>query len=71
MYFTVDNVNEELSYIDVRTNSFPDSFKLRIFYRYLEINKSQRGKAQLIYKSGSKKSEGPKETIMFEIKKLK
>ena len=71
MYFTVDNVNEELKYIDVRTNSFPDSFKLRIFYRYLEINKSQRGKAQLIYKSGSKKSEGPKETIMFEIKKLK
>lgn len=71
MYFTVDNVNEDLKYIDIRTKSFPDSFKIRIFYRYLEPNKRQRGKAQLIYKSGSKKSDGPKETIMFEIKKLK
>lgn len=71
MYFTIDTVNEELKYIDVRTNSFPDTFKLRIFYRYLETNKPQRGKAQLLYKSGSKKSDGPKETIMFEIKKLK
>lgn len=71
MYFTVDNVNEELKYIDVRTSSFPDSFRLRIFYLYLEIGKKQSGKGQLIYKSGSKKSEGPKESIMFEIKKIK
>ena len=71
MYFSVANVNESLGYIDLRTKSFPESFILRIYYKKLELFKPQNGKAQLIYKSGTKKGDGPKESISFEFKKLK
>lgn len=71
MYFSVVNVNESLGFIDVRTKSFPESFILRIFYKKLELFKPQNGKAQLIFSSGTKRGEGPKESIKFEFKKIK
>jgi|688.fasta_scaffold125060_3 hypothetical protein len=70
MYFKVVGGDESKKFIDLRTDSFSDKFKLRIYYQTLVLFNKQKGKAHLIYDSGSHHLKGDEETIYFEINKL-
>jgi hypothetical protein len=65
MYFSVLGGNDD--YIDIKTNSFPISFRIRLYYETLKTMKRQYGKAFLIYKSGTERLEGEETEIIFKI----
>jgi hypothetical protein len=65
MYFSVLGGSDD--YIDIKTNSFPESFRIRLYYETLKTMKRQYGKAFLIYKSGTERLEGEETEIIFEI----
>lgn len=65
MYFSVLGGNDE--YIDMKTKSFPDYFRIRLKYKTLEQRVSQRGEAYLVYRRGSDYMEGDETKMTFEI----
>ena len=67
MFFKVIGGNSE--YMDIKTNSFPDTFKIRLHYDTLEEYKKQRGDAFLIYQRGTQYLEGEETKINFTILK--
>ena len=67
MYFKVIGGNSE--YMDIKTSSFPDTFKIRLTYDTLEEYKKQRGDAFLIYQRGTQYLEGEETKINFTILK--
>lgn len=68
MYFSVIGGTEK--YIDIRTTSFPNTFKIRLYYQTLDILKRQTGKGYLIYKRGGEKLQGDETKIYYKIIKL-
>lgn len=68
MYFSILGGNDE--YMDIKTNSFPETFRIRLYYKTLETYTKQKGKALLIYKRGREKLQGDETTIIFKIIKL-
>jgi len=65
MYFKVMGGNND--FLDIKTNSFSDYFKIRLYYSTLNTYKNQRGKAFLIYNRGTQKLVGEDTTIDFKI----
>ena len=68
MYFTILGGNDE--FMDISTTSFPKTFKIRLYYKTLELFKTQSGKSFLIYERGRENLEGEKTKIDFKIVKL-
>jgi hypothetical protein len=68
MYFSIIDGNDE--YIDIKTTSFPKTFRIRLFYNTLDLFKTQKGKALLIYERGREKLKGDETTVFFKIVKL-
>jgi|TARA_B110000305_G_C19053173_1_gene453619 hypothetical protein len=69
MYFNILGGNNH--YIDIQTNSFPETFRIRLRYKTLDTISNQTGKAFLLYKRGSEKLKGKEENIEFKIKKIR
>jgi len=69
MYFNILGGNDH--YIDIQTNSFPETFRIRLRYKTLDTISNQTGKAFLLYKRGSEKLKGKEENIEFKIKKIR
>jgi hypothetical protein len=65
MYFKVIGGNDE--FIDIKTNSFPDSFRIRLKYKTLKELTDQVGYAFLIYSRGSERLVGDETKIDFRI----
>ncbi len=65
MYFTVIGGNNQ--YMDIKTNSFPDTFKIRLYYDTLVEYKNQTGDAFLIYERGTQYLKGEETKINFTI----
>lgn len=68
MYFSVIGGTDE--YMDIKTTSFPKTFKIRLYYKTLETYVKQHGKSFLIYESGKNKLKGDEISIIFKILKL-
>jgi hypothetical protein len=67
MYFSVLEGTDE--YMDIKTTSFPDTFRIRLTYKTLEELKNQTGKAILIYKRGREKLRGEETNVTYKILK--
>ena len=65
MYFKV--VGGGNGFIDIKTNSFPDTFRIRLFYSTLDELKNQKGDAYLVYRRGTQYMEGDETKIQFKI----
>ena len=65
MYFSVVGGND--SYMDLRTKSMPNTFKIRIYYKTLKTFQNQIGKSNLIYQRGRESLEGEETKIIFKI----
>lgn len=65
MYFSILGGTDE--YMDIITNSFPDTFKIRLYYKTLKIYVPQENDAYLIYSRGTEKLVGEKIKVKFEI----
>jgi hypothetical protein len=68
MYFKILGGNDQ--FMDIATNSFPKTFKIRLYYKTLELFKSQNGKTFLIYERGREKLQGVETSIDFKIVKI-
>ena len=68
MYFTILGGSEDDGYMFIKTKSFPDNFKMKLTFDKLDLFKKQSGKVNLIYDN---RYSGPKETVYYELKKLK
>jgi hypothetical protein len=68
MYFTILGGNND--FMDIATTSFPKTFRIRLYYKTLELFKTQSGKSFLLYERGREKLEGEKTKIDFKIVKL-
>ena len=69
MYFNILGGNDH--YMDIQTNSFPETFRIRLFYKTLDTMSNQTGKSFLIYKRGRENLKGKEENIEFRIKKIR
>ncbi len=69
MYFKILDGTD--NYIDIQTNSFPESFRIRLYYKTLSTSKTQRNKAFLIYRKGNERLTGEKEIIEYKIRTIK
>ncbi|MCF7867044.1 hypothetical protein K9M18_06455 [Candidatus Woesearchaeota archaeon] len=67
MYFTVLGGTDE--YMDIKTTSFPNTFRIRLTYKTLEELKNQTGKAFLIYRRGREKLKGEETNVTYKILK--
>ena len=65
MYFKV--VGGGNGFIDIKTNSFPDTFRIRLFYSTLDELKNQKGDVYLVYRRGTQYMEGDETKIQFKI----
>ena len=65
MYFSVLGGGND--YIDIKTSSFPNTFKIRLHYNTLDELKNQKGEAYLIYRRGTQYMEGDDTKIQFKI----
>jgi hypothetical protein len=65
MYFNVLGSGD--GFIDIRTSSFPNSFRIRLFYNTLEEYKAQKGEGYLIYRRGTQYMEGDETKLLFKI----
>ena len=54
-------------FIDIRTSSFPDSFRIRLYYNTLDEYKNQKGEGYLIYRRGTQYMEGEETKLQFKI----
>ena len=54
-------------FIDIRTSSFPDSFRIRLYYNTLVEYKIQKGEGYLIYRRGTQHMEGEETKLQFKI----
>jgi hypothetical protein len=65
MYFSVLGGTDE--YMDIKTSSFPDTFKIRLDYQTLDVYKNQVGDAYLIYNRGTEKLVGEEIKVKYKI----
>jgi hypothetical protein len=65
MYFSVLGGTDE--YMDIKTSSFPDTFRIRLFYTTLDVYKNQVGDAYLIYSRGTERLEGDETKVKYKI----
>jgi hypothetical protein len=65
MYFSVIGGSDE--FMDIKTKSFPDTFRIRLTYQTLESYKRQIGDAYLIYNRGTEKLEGEEIKVKYKI----
>ena len=65
MYFSVVGGNDD--YMDLRTRSMPDTFKIRLHYKTLKEYENQRGYGYLIYQRGREALEGQDTKMVFKI----
>lgn len=65
MYFSVLGGTKD--YIDIKTSSFPNSFKIRLEYETLRELVWQNGYGKLIYESGSQFLVADENKIYFKI----
>jgi len=69
MYFNILNGTD--NYIDIQTNSFPESFRIRLFYKTLDTTKNQKNRAFLIYRKGNENLKGEEEIVEYKIRTIK
>ena len=67
MYFSVLGGNDV--YMDIKTSSFPETFRIRLEYQTLREYENQYGVGYLIYNRGTQKLEGEETKIYFKILK--
>ncbi len=65
MYFYVLGGTDK--YMDLKTSSFPDTFRIRLSYQTLDVYKNQVGDAYLIYSRGKEKLKGEEINIKYKI----
>jgi len=69
MYFNILGGNDH--YMDLQTNSFPETFRIRLYYKTLDTLTQQTSKAFLIYERGRENLKGEEEKIEFKIRKIR
>ena len=69
MYFNILGGNDH--YMDLQTNSFPETFRIRLYYKTLDTLTQQKSKAFLIYERGRENLKGEEEKIEFKIRKIR
>ena len=67
MYFSVLGGNDV--YMDIKTSSFPETFRIRLEYQTLREYENQYGVGYLIYNRGTQRLEGEDTKIYFKILK--
>ena len=67
MYFSVLGGNDV--YMDIKTSSFPETFRIRLEYQTLREYENQYGVGYLIYSRGTQRLEGEDTKIYFKILK--
>lgn len=65
MYFKV--LGGTKNYIDIKTNSFPETFRIRLYYDTLDVYENQTKDAFLIYQRGSDYLKGDETKISYSI----